>query len=137
MLMECAPLKRLLAFCVPLLALLLARTALGCDQPSTIHEATPDEIRAFFEGKPMRVLTFLGYSSAGYESPVAMLAHATRVLDEFDPRTTIVNIGATPEGIGAVYEPAKRRGFVTAGSSRPKPRNTTSDCRPASTSSSS
>jgi hypothetical protein len=113
--MERAPSKRLLAFCVPLLALVLARIALGCDQPSTIREATPEEIRAFFKDKEMRVLTFLGYSGAGYENTGTMLAHATQILDEFDPRTTIVNIGATPEGIGAVYEPAKRRGFVTAG----------------------
>ena len=44
-----------------------------------------------------------------------MLRKAGRILDEFDPSKTIVNIGATPEGIGAVYELAKRRGFVTTG----------------------
>ena len=37
-----------------------------------------------------------------------MLAGAERVLSEFDPGRTIVNIGATPDGIGAVYELAKR-----------------------------
>lgn len=44
-----------------------------------------------------------------------MLGEAERILAEFDPRKTIVNIGATPEGIGAVYELAKRKGFVTTG----------------------
>jgi len=39
----------------------------------------------------------------------AMLASAERVMSEFDPAGTIVNIGATPEGIGAVYELAKPR----------------------------
>ena len=31
------------------------------------------------------------------------------------PRTTIVNIGATPDGIGRVYDLAKQRGFTTSG----------------------
>jgi hypothetical protein len=43
------------------------------------------------------------------------LEAATRVLTEFDPATTIVNIGATPDGIGAVYEVAKRKGYRTSG----------------------
>ena len=44
-----------------------------------------------------------------------MLAEAERILRESDPSKTIVNIGATPDGIGAVYEIAKRKGFVTTG----------------------
>ena len=44
-----------------------------------------------------------------------MLEQAVRILDQFDPRKTIVNIGATAEGIGAVYDAAKRKGFLTAG----------------------
>ncbi len=44
-----------------------------------------------------------------------MLASAERVLSELDAGRTIVNIGATPDGIGAVYELAKRKGFVTTG----------------------
>ena len=39
---------------------------------------------------------------------------ATRVLDEVDLKTTIVN-GATAEGIGEVYEIAKHRRFLTTG----------------------
>lgn len=113
--MERAQSKRHIAFCVALLALLFARIALGCDQPSTIRDASPEEIRAFFKGKNMEVLTFLGYSGAEYENKAAMLEQAALVLDKFDPGTTIVNIGATPEGIGAVYDTAKRKGFLTAG----------------------
>ena len=82
---------------------------------STIIEATPEEIRAFFTGKGMTVLTFLGYSGAEYENKAMMLEQATRILSKFDPKKTIVNIGATPEGIGAVYETAKREGFLTTG----------------------
>ena len=63
----------------------------------------------------MNVLTFVGYSSAGYEDNSRMLAHASAILDRYDPGTTIVNLGATAEGIGAVYEIAKRRGFFTTG----------------------
>ena len=33
----------------------------------------------------------------------------------FEPADTIVNIGAMPEGIGAVYELAEQRGFATTG----------------------
>ena len=44
-----------------------------------------------------------------------MLASADRVLSAFDAGSTIVNLGATPDGIGAVYELAKRKGFVTTG----------------------
>ncbi|MGB8433575.1 MAG: hypothetical protein WCE38_04895 [Burkholderiales bacterium] len=113
--MEHARLKWHIASCGYLLALLFAPIAQGCDQPSTATEATVEEIRSFFKGKGMKVLTFLGYSAAEYENKAAMLEQATRVLDEFDPRATIVSIGATPEGVGAVYETAKRKGFQTAG----------------------
>ena len=82
---------------------------------STIRENTPEEIRAFFTGKGLTVLTFLGYSGAEYEDKAMMLEQATRILDQFDPKKTILNIGATPEGIGAVYEVAKQKGFLTTG----------------------
>ncbi len=113
--MEHEKFKRHIAFYAALLALLFARIAQGCDQPSTIREATLEEIRSFFKGKEMKVLTFLGYSAAEYENKTAMLEQATRILDEFDPRATIVNIGATAEGMGIVYETAKRKGFLTTG----------------------
>jgi hypothetical protein len=102
-------------FCLCLISLLDGRTALGCESPMTTRVGSPEEIRTFFESKKMRVLTFLGYSGADYEDKMAMLAHAAQILDKFDPKTTIVNIGATAEGIGAVYEAAKRKGFLTAG----------------------
>jgi len=110
-----AKLKWQIAFSVFLVALLCARIAQSCDQPSTVREATPEEIRTFFKGKEMRVLTFLGYSAAEYENKAAMLEQAARILDAYDPKATIVNIGATPERIGAVYATAKQRGFRTAG----------------------
>ena len=44
-----------------------------------------------------------------------MLEQAAKILAQYDPKTTIVNIGATAEGIGAVYDLAKRQGFLTSG----------------------
>jgi hypothetical protein len=89
--------------------------ALSCESPMIARVASPEEIREFFETKKMRVLTLLGYSAADYENKTTMLREANRVLDQFDPRTTIVNIGATAEGIGVVYKIAKRKGFLTSG----------------------
>ena len=77
--------------------------------------AAPAEIHAYFSNTGRKVLTFAGYSGSGYENEAAMLAAADRVLDDFDPKKTIVNIGATPDGIGAVYAVAKRKGFETTG----------------------
>jgi hypothetical protein len=74
-----------------------------------------NEIRAFFKNQNKDVVTFVGYSGDEYEDKAAMLEKAGRILGEFEPSKAIVNIGATPEGIGAVYELAKRRGFMTTG----------------------
>jgi hypothetical protein len=106
--MRCAAWRWLVA----VLALLVVP---GCDPRTTMREATVEEVRSYFEDKRMKVVTFLGYSGAGYEDEAAMLQHASRILDENDPKTTIVNIGATETGVGAVYELAKRRGFLTTG----------------------
>ena len=89
--------------------------AAACELITTVKDATIDEIRAFFETQNKDVVTFVGYSGAEYEDKVAMLEKAGRILDEFKPSKAIVNIGATPEGIGAVYELAKRRGLMTTG----------------------
>lgn len=44
-----------------------------------------------------------------------MLAAAKKALSRHDPKKTIVNIGATESGIGAVYELARSLGFETTG----------------------
>jgi hypothetical protein len=84
-------------------------------QTEAAKVATLDEIAAFFKSKQKMVVTFVGYSAVGYEDKTSMLKEAERVLEEFDPAKTIVNIGATPDGIGAVYEVAKHKGFLTTG----------------------
>ncbi len=71
--------------------------------------------RRFFAARGKTVLTFLGYSGSGYEDEALMLAHAVQVLGGADPRSTLVNIGATPGGIGGAYALAKGLGFETTG----------------------
>jgi hypothetical protein len=104
--------------CAVLIACCLAVTphaANACDGPQEVREATLASIKEFIQSKQMRVLTFAGYSGAQYEDPGAMMGHASRILAEQDPQKTLINIGATAEGIGAVYEISKRKGFTTMG----------------------
>lgn len=87
-----------------------------CEAPTMVEkDANPAAVREFFSSKDWRVVTFLGYSGAGYEDTPAMLEQADRILQQLDVAKTIVNIGATAEGIGALYEKAKARGFKTSG----------------------
>jgi hypothetical protein len=90
-------------------------TAVACNASREARESTSASIHAFVMRKKVKVLTFAGYSGAEYEDPASMLEHASRVLDRQDPSTTVINIGATAEGIGKVYELAKERGFTTIG----------------------
>jgi hypothetical protein len=86
-----------------------------CSAPERVAEMAPRQVREFFAAKKLQVVTFFGYSDAGYEHHDGMLKQATRELEKADPRRTIVNIGATESGIGAVYKLAKDRGFKTSG----------------------
>lgn len=104
-----------LAAALAVVAALASAPSLACSAAARVVTASPERVEAFFEASGMTVLTFLGYSGAGYEDPVRMLEQAGAVLDGFDPARTIVNIGATADGIGAVYGLAKARGFVTSG----------------------
>lgn len=87
----------------------------ACEGPRETREATLAEIKAFVRTKRMKVLTFAGYSGARYEDTAALTEHASRALGKYSPAKTLVNIGATADGIGAVYEIAKRKGFTTMG----------------------
>ena len=84
--------------------------------PATVTQvATAEEIRQFFRDSGMTVLTFAGYSGAGYEDNARMLGEAESILRKHEPKKTIVNIGGTAEGIGAVYKLARSMGFQTTG----------------------
>ena len=76
---------------------------------------TPEEVVAFFKGLGKTVLTFCGYSGMRYEDEKGMLQIAHKVLSEYSPETTLINIGVTSVGIGAVYPLAKSMRFTTAG----------------------
>ncbi|MCB1800573.1 MAG: hypothetical protein KDI82_02690 [Gammaproteobacteria bacterium] len=85
-------------------------------QPAkTVIDATTAQIQQFFARQQKTVVTFVGYSGAGYNDQAGMLGIADRLLDGFDPSQVLVNIGATPDGIGAIYRLAKQRGFTTTG----------------------
>jgi len=86
-----------------------------CDGPRETLEATVKDIRDFITSRKMTVLTFTGYSGSEYEDPRAMIEEASRILDHADPSRTMISIGATSSGIGAIYELAKKRGFTTIG----------------------
>lgn len=97
-----------------LLAILCLRAAIGfAEEPQA--DSSPAEVKKFFEQRGKVVLTFVGYSGAGYEDEQAMLREARKVLSEYSPKKTIVNIGVTPDGIGAVYGLARKMGFETTG----------------------
>jgi hypothetical protein len=87
----------------------------GCNEEVAVHEGGVDAIKDFIAERQAEVLTFEGYSGSRYQHPDAMLQHASRILDGKDPARTLINIGATAIGIGAVYEIAKRKGFTTMG----------------------
>ena len=76
---------------------------------------TPEEAVSYFKGRGKMILTFYGYSGMGYEDEHGMLQTARQVLSQYHPEKTIVMIGATSVGVGAVYRVAKANGFETAG----------------------
>lgn len=86
-----------------------------CTGEVVAREATVGLIKDFVAHRQAEVLTFEGYSGSGYEDAATMLRQAARILGEQDPSTTLVNIGGTEVGIGAVYEVAKRKGFTLMG----------------------
>jgi hypothetical protein len=99
-----------------LAALLPLPAQAACSGKPRVHQAaTPQAVAAFVHQSGKRVLTFTGYSAAGYQDRQTMREHAARVLAASSPSRVLVNIGATAEGIGEVYELARQAGFVTMG----------------------
>jgi hypothetical protein len=84
-------------------------------QQRVIKAKSPEAAQEFFAARGKTVITLVGYSGAGYDDPEAMLVTAKKVLSRHDSKETIVNIGATESGIGAVYELARALGFETTG----------------------
>jgi hypothetical protein len=86
-----------------------------CTGPGPAVDATAASVADFVKRQNKQVLTFAGFSGAGYEDPEAVLRIAARVLQQERPARTLINIGATAEGIGQVYALAHERGFTTMG----------------------
>jgi hypothetical protein len=113
------------------LALLAPDTsAQSCAPPVINNAATIESVRSHFQQRGRTVVTFVGYSGADYEDKPAMLARAATVLDRLDPGKTIVNIGATIDGIGAVYQLAKQKQFDTTGIVSSQARSTNATIAP-------
>lgn len=110
-----SPLARHLAAVVCAAACAAGVQAQDCPGTPQAREATSAQIHEFVAARGMQLLTFVGYSGAGYEDPAAMREAAEQVLAAHDPARTLVNIGATAAGIGEVYALARRRGFGTVG----------------------
>jgi len=93
---------------------------IGSAQTSTagtrvVHPASVDEAIALVRRSGRSVVMFAGFSGAGYDDPRAVERVIVQVLDAFNPASTVIAAGATPEGIGAAYALAKQRGFATIG----------------------
>lgn len=81
----------------------------------SILETTADQAIQSLKGRGKQIVTFIGFSGAGYENQEALLKTLNAELSVLDPKKTIINVGGTPDGIGTVYEMAKKMGFETAG----------------------
>ena len=75
----------------------------------------PEEAVSFIKCLGKTMLTFYGFSGLGYEDEQEMLHTARDILSKYSPETTLVNLGATSVGAGAIYPLAKSMGFVTTG----------------------
>ena len=92
-----------------------AAAPLACKGPAHIHTGDAATIARQLKATGKKVLTFVGYSGAGYQDPDALAREASRILDRHAPARTLINIGGTAEGIGQIYALAKGKGFETLG----------------------
>ena len=92
-----------------------AAAPLACKGPAHIHTGDAATIARQLKASGKKVLTFVGYSGAGYQDPDALAREASRILDRHAPARTLINIGGTAEGIGQIYALAKGKGFETLG----------------------
>ena len=82
---------------------------------SMIQNADIEIVINFYKNQNKKVLSFFGYSDRGYNDEKAMLEKAKEILSCYDPSKTIINIGASSNGIGKIYKLAKELGFLTTG----------------------
>ncbi|MDB5037432.1 MAG: hypothetical protein JWQ35_960 [Bacteriovoracaceae bacterium] len=84
-------------------------------EPTTTEPLTADEVIQEVKKIGKSVYTLFGFSVLDYEKKRQVMADIRRELEPLDRKTTVINIGATEDGIGAAYEVAKTMGFETIG----------------------
>jgi hypothetical protein len=95
---------------------LRAKDMTGTQAAATVvRRVSAAEAVAEIRRRQRRVITFLGFSGAGYEDSAAVAREIERALSPLDAARVVVCAGATAEGIGAVYPIARRLGFATIG----------------------
>ncbi len=83
---------------------------------SELEGSNPSEpIKKYYQSAGKKSVTFLGFSSLGYENPMTMKRYARTILKELNPRKVVITIGASCDGIGEIYPIAKELGFTTVG----------------------
>jgi hypothetical protein len=80
-----------------------------------VHADDAQSAVCALRGVGKRVVTFTGFSAAGYEDCAGVREAIVEELSRFDRATTLVCAGATHEGIGMVYPLALQNGYGTAG----------------------
>jgi hypothetical protein len=90
-------------------------SAAGSRTRTIVRPANADAAIIHIRNVGRFVITFVGFSGAGYEDALAVERVIARVLDDLSPTSVLICAGATLEGIGAVYPLAKQRGFGTIG----------------------
>jgi hypothetical protein len=85
------------------------------EQPRIVRVADPNAARDAIRGTGRRIVTFVGFSSGGYEDPERVTSLLADIIGGLDSAAVIICSGATADGIGAVYPIAKARGFETIG----------------------
>ncbi len=92
---------------------------ISMDDPEIFQYATEpisaDEVISQVKALKKNVYTLFGFSKLGYENWNEVSLKIGEELAKLDPKTTLVNIGATEDGIGAAYKMAKEMGFETIG----------------------
>lgn len=81
----------------------------------TVRFADPQEAIRAIRRAGHRVVTFVGFSAAGYEDQAHVERAIADILAELDPQSVLICSGATEEGVGVVYALAMKRGFSTIG----------------------
>src|SRR3989344_5747497 len=87
-------------------------------EESTQHATDPifaDDAVAQIKALGKKVYTLFGYSALDYEEKDKVFAQIKAELEKLDREEYVISIGATEDGIGGMYEIAKKLGFKTIG----------------------